>query len=311
MSLARIMAAKGARLVPLDGGPVIIPPTPGGGGPASGPQTAMLVGAASGSLSGSDFATLDAAAGPFTCRRSYDTALPATFADSVAGIDVGQRASIWSCKPDLGQLAAGLLDSQIRAFVASIPASHVAFLTCWHEPDGKIRKGQFTLADYLPAFARWCQVVYQAAADFGRPHVYTTQILEAWSGQHPAAGTTYADLWPGDGLVGCYGVDGYSNTGTTDALWGPAVSFATSKGIPWGVAEVGCAGTMDTTWMSAQAAYAAATPAGGAHTKAAFFAWFDNVTGGVLATPGDDPAALSTAHAISLANYTDVNAFVL
>lgn len=312
MTVAKIMAARGARLIPLDGSPVVIPPTPGGGGPASGPQTAMLVGAASGSLNGSDFAALDVAAGPFTCRRSYDGDLPATFADSVAGIDVGQRASIWSCKPDLGQLAAGVLDNRIRTFVESIPPSHVAFLCAWHEPDHKIRTDAFTLADYLPAFARWCSVIKQAALDLGRPHVYTTQITEAWSGSHPKAGSTYADMWPGDGLVDVFGVDGYSNESSSpEAIWGAAVSFAASKGIPWGIAELGCVTTMDTTWMQNQAAFAASHAAGGGHTKAAYFNWFSNSTGGVLATPGSDSSALATARAVSLANRTDVNAFVL
>ena len=73
----------------------------------------MLVGAASQNANGSDFAALDGVAGPFTVRRSYDTTLPATFAASVAGIDAGQRASVWSCKPDLTQLASGALDTAI------------------------------------------------------------------------------------------------------------------------------------------------------------------------------------------------------
>jgi hypothetical protein len=311
MPRSRLYAASGGRLLPLDGGPVVVPPPTGGGGgddpPPVGNVNAMLVGAASVNLNGSDFPALDVAAGPFTVRRSYDTNLPATFAASVAGIDVGVRASVWSCKPDLTQLASGALDSAITAFVASIPDTHVVWLTVWHEPDGKIRKGQFTLADYLPAFARFCQVVKSV----GKSHVYTTQILEAWSGQHPAAGTTYSDLWPGDGLVDCYGVDGYSNTGTGAALWGPAVTFAQSKGIPWGIAEVGCATTMDTSWMQAQADYATTHKAGGQHTRCAYFCWFSNTTGGVLATPGSDAAAQAKAKSISQANYTDVNAFVL
>lgn len=311
MPYARLYAASGNRLLPLDGGTAVLPPTGGGGGTPGGNVNAMLVGAASANLAGSDFPALDSSAGPFTCRRSYDTTLPATFSASVAGIDVGARASIWSCKPDLAQLASGSLDSAIRAFVQSIPDTHVAWLTCWHEPDGKIRKSQFTLADYLPAFARWCSVVKQAVADFGKVHIYTTQILEAWSGQHPAAGTTYADLWPGDGLVDAYGVDGYSNTGSGASLWGPAVTFATSKGIPWGIAEVGCATTMDTAWMQAQADYAGATKAGGQHTRCAYFCWFSNTTGGVLATPGSDSAAQAKAKDISQAYYTDVNAYLL
>lgn len=309
-------APSAGRLLPLDGGTAVIPTAPGGGGgdtpppdnpPPTGNRNAMLVGAAGVNLGGSDFPALDTAAGPFTVRRSYDTNLPATFAASVAGIDVGVRASVWSCKPDLAQLASGALDTAIRAFVSSVPDTHVAWLTVWHEPDGKIRKGQFTLAAYLPAFRRFCQVVKSV----GKPHVYTTQILEAWSGQHPAAGTTYSDLWPGDGLVDCYGVDGYSNTGTGVALWGPAVTFATGKGIPWGIAEVGCAGTMDTAWMQAQADYAGSHAAGGGHTKAAYFCWFSNATGGVLATPGSDSGALAKAKTISQAYYTDVNSYLL
>lgn len=308
MPYARLYAASGSRLLPLDGGPAVIPSTPGGGDDVPvGDRNAMLIGAASVNLSGSDFPALDAVAGPFTVRRSYDTGLPATFAASVAGIDVGKRASVWSCKPDLGLLASGALDSAITAFVASIPDTHVAWLTCWHEPDGKIRKGQFTLSDYLPAFQRFCSVVKAA----GKPHVYTTQILEAWSGQHPAAGTTYADLWPGDGLVDTYGADGYSNTGTGSALWGPAVSFALSKNIAWGIAEVGCVTTMDTAWMQAQADYAGSRAAGGQHTKAAYLCWFSNVTGGVLATPGTDPAAQAKSKTIAQAYYADVNSYLL
>jgi hypothetical protein len=321
MPLVQIYLASGGRLLPLAGGPAIIPPDAGGGGGGGpvGDVTTMLVGAASANLSGSDFADLDAAAGPFTCRRSYDSALPATFAASVAGMDVGQRASIWSCKPDLTALADGDLDGQIRAFVASIPTTHVAWLTCWHEPDHKIRSSDFpgfTLAAYLPAFRRWCQVVKDAAEEFGRPHVYTTQIVEAWSGQTPQAGTTLADMWPGNGtdglpLVDCYGVDGYSNTGTGAALWGPSVDFAKSKGVPWGIAEIGCGTAIDTSWMAAQAAYAATHAAGGRHTKAAYFCWFSNATGGVIPTPGTDSAMLAAAHTISQTYWADFNSFVL
>ncbi|TYK45147.1 hypothetical protein [Actinomadura decatromicini] len=315
MPAAKVYVLSGGRLLPLAGGPAIIPPTagsgnggtPGGGDPGTGNRNAMLVGAAGTSLSGSDFPALDQAAGPFTVRRSYDTALPATFAASVAGIDVNKRASVWSCKPDLGQLAAGTLDSAIRAFVQSIPDTHVCWLTCWHEPDGKIRKSQFTLAQYLPAFRRFCQVVKSV----GKAHVYTTQILEAWSGQQPKAGSTYSDLWPGAGYVDCYGVDGYSNTGSGSTLWKPAVDFATSKGIPWGIAEVGCATTADTAWMQAQADYAGATSAGGGRSRAAYFCWFSNSTGGVLPTPGSDPSMQAKAKTISQAYFTDVNAYLL
>lgn len=318
MPLVQAYVASGGRLLPLAGGPAIIPPDAGGGGGSDpiGDVTTMLVGAASANLSGSDYDALNVAAGPFACRRSYDSALPATFAASVAGMDVGRWASIWSCKPDLAALANGDLDGPIRAFVASIPTSHVAWLTCWHEPDHKIRTSLFELKDYLPAFRRWCQVVQDAAKEFGKVHVYTTQIVEAWSGQTPQAGSTLADMWPGNGtdgrpLVQCYGVDGYSNTGTGAALWGPSVDFAKAKGIPWGVAEVGCGATIDTSWMAAQALYAKTHSAGGRHVGAAYFCWFSNSTGGVIPTPGTDSGMLAAAHTISQTYYADFNSFVL
>ena len=311
MSAVALYVASGGRLLPLAGGQVIIPPDAGGGGGTpTGNRNAMLVGAASMALSGSDFDALDAAAGPFTVRRSYDTTIPTSWAASVAGIDVGKRASVWSCKPDLAALASGALDTQIRALVQSIPTTHVAWLTCWHEPDHKIRTGSFTLAAYLAGFSRFCSIVKQAATDFGKPHVYTTQIVEAWSGQNPTAGSTYTDMWPGDGLVDCYGVDGYSNTGSGETLWGPARLFAASKGVPWAIAEVGCGTAIDTSWMADQATYAATHAAGG-HTKAAYFCWFSNSVGGVTPTPGADAGALTAAHTISQTYYTDVNAFVL
>lgn len=319
MSVAKVYVANGGRWVPLAGGPVLIPPPDGGGaGPVTGPKTALLMSAASGVLSGSDFdgpGGLDEKAGPLTGRRSYDSDLPATIMTSNARIDVGKRAILWSCHPDLDDLRSGALDSRIQAFVASIPPTQVAFLTCWHEPDHKARSPEdfpgFTIGKYLDAFTRWCQVVKQAAAESGRPHVYTMQVVEAWSGSHPKAGTTYDDMWPGDGLVDVFAVDGYSNEGTGAAVWGAAVTFATRKNIPWGIAELGCAVTMDTQWMADQVAYADSHPAGGGHTRAAFVSWFSNPTGGVLPTPGTDTAALSTAHALSLAHYSDVNAFVL
>jgi hypothetical protein len=270
------------------------------------PTIEMLVGAASQNASGSDWPALDTVAGPWSVRRSYDGgAVPATWSASVAGVDVSHRASVWSAKPDLTQLASGALDSSINAFLASIPSTHVAFLTVWHEPDGKIRKGQFTLAQWKPAFQHFCNLVHAS----GKPHVYTTLICEAWSGQSPSAGTTYADMWPGSGYVDVFGVDGYSNTGSDSALWNPAVTFAQSKSVPWGIGEVGCATTIDTAWMRKQAVYAATHSSGG-HSSAAYFCWFSN-DNGVIPTPGTNPAADATSHSISQQYFINYTTFSL
>src|SRR5690606_30401774 len=274
------------RWLPLAGGPAIVPDDPeepgedpGGGGPPTGDRNAILWGVCPTSLSGSDFAAKDASYGPLTIRRSYQPAasgFPASWAASNAGIDVGKRASCWSGKPNINAMAAGSLDGQALTFLRSIPKTHLAFVSIWHEGDSKIRGGEFSLSTYKAAFKRFCQLVKQVQSE-GWSRLYTIQILTTWSGTNPSSGTTYADTWPGDGLVDCFGVDGYSHVGSQASLWGPAVAFAKSKNIPWAVPEIGYGnvGTTDVQWMHDQIAYLTSTAAGGQHTRCAFACWFD------------------------------------
>jgi hypothetical protein len=281
----------------------------------AGDRSAILWGAAPGKLSGSDFPAMDRRFGPLTIRRSYQPAaagMPASWAECNAGADVGKRASCWSGKPSITAMAAGSLDRQTLAFLRSVPESHVAFVGIWHEGDAKIRRGEFSPATYRAALRRFCRLVKRVQAE-GRPRLYTIQILTTWSGTSPVAGTTYADTWPGDGLVDCFGVDGYSHVGSRESLWGPAVEFARSKGVPWAVPEIGYGrtGTQDARWMRDQIAYLTTTAGGGARSKAAFACWFN--TGGPISrpTPGDKPSWIAAARSASRAHHSDYTTFVL
>lgn len=322
MRYAKVYYANANRWVPLAGGAAVTPGTPGGGddgnpggGPVVGDRNAILWGTCPESLSGSDFAAKDAAYGPLTIRRSYQPAaagMPASWAACNAGVDVGKRASCWSGKPSITAMAAGSLDAQTLTFLRSIPQSHVAFVSIWHEGDGKIKDGQFSLATYKAALKRFCQLVKQVQGE-GWSHLYTIQILTTWSGTNPTPGTTYADTWPGDGLVDCFGVDGYSHVGSGASLWGPAVNFARSKGIPWAVPEIGYGntGTQDVSWLTDQVAYLTTTAGGGSHTRCAFACWFD--TAGPISnpTPGTNSAWIAAAKAASQTYYSDYTTFVL
>jgi hypothetical protein len=265
-------------------------------------------------LSGSDTAAKNASYGPLTIRRSYQPAaagMPASWAASNAGVDVGVRASAWSGKPSITAMAAGSLDSQTLTFLRSIPKSHVAFVSIWHEPDGKIKDGTFTLSVYKQAFARFCGLVQQVKAE-GWPHLYSFQCVTTWSGTNPSPGTTYADLWPGDGLVDVYGLDGYSHVGDGPTLWGPGVAFAQSKGIPWCIPEIGYGnqGSQDVSWMNRQIDYITSTGTGG-RPRAAWACWFD-VPGPIsIPTPGTNSAWIAAAKAASQTWFTDYTAFVL
>lgn len=319
MRRARLYVASGRRLYPLAGGSSVpVPDGSGGddgGGPVVGDRSAILWGAATDNLSGSDFPADDLQFGPLTIRRSYQPAavgMPASWAACNAGVDVGRRASAWSGKPTMSSVASGALDGQILTFLRSIPKTHVAFVSIWHEPDGKIKDGVFTLSTYKTGFARFCSLVQQVKAE-GWPHLYSFQCVTTWSGTNPTPGTTYADMWPGDGLVDCYGLDGYSHVGSQASLWGPGVDFAKAKGIPWCVPEIGYGnvGTQDVSWMNDQIQYLTATPAGGAHTRCAFACWF-NVPGPIsVPTPGTNSAWIAAAKSASQTYFTDYSQFIL
>ncbi|MFD0856548.1 hypothetical protein ACFQ07_30195, partial [Actinomadura adrarensis] len=288
---------------------------PGGGGPQPGSRDAILWGVCPTNLSGSDTAAKDASYGPLTLRRSYQPeapGMPASWAACNAGVDVGVRASAWSGKPSISSVANGTLDGQILTFLRSIPKSHLAFVSIWHEPDGKIKDGLFSLSTYKQAFARFCGLVQQVKSE-GWDHLYTFQCVTTWSGTNPSPGTTYADLWPGDGLVDVYGLDGYSHVGSRETLWGPGVQFALSKNIPWCIPEIGygATGTTSVSWMNDQIDYIVNTAAGGQHTRCAFACWFD-VPGPISTpTPGTNPDWIAAARAASQTWFTDYTAFVL
>jgi hypothetical protein len=212
----------------------------------------------------------------------------------------------------MDQVASGALDTQILTFLRSIPQDHLAWVTIWHEPDAKIKAGKFSLGTYLAGFKRWCGLVQQVKGE-GWSRLHTIQIVTTWSGTNPTPGTTYQEMWPGDGLVDCYGLDGYSHVGSGASLWGPGVEFAIGKGIPWAVPELGYGnqGSQDVAWMDTQISYLATTPAGGAHASCAFACWFD--TAGPISnpTPGSNPAWISAAKAASQTFHTDPAGFVL
>jgi hypothetical protein len=278
-------------------------------------RNAILWGACPQNLSGSDFAAKDAAYGPLTIRRSYEPAaagMPTSWAACNAGVDVGKRASCWSGKPSITAMAGRSLDAQTLRFLRSIPKSHVAFVSIWHEGDGKIRNGAFRLATYTAALKRFCQLVRQVQSE-GWTHLYTIQILTTWSGTSPKAGSTYADTWPGGGLVDVLGVDGYSHVGSGPTLWGPAVRFARSKNIPWAVPEIGYGrtGTRNVNWMKDQVAYLTTTAAGGEHTRCAFACWFDTTGPISTPTPGKVPAWTAAAKTASRNYHSDHTDFVL
>lgn len=298
------------------------PPPPGGKG--------MLLGASIPEGTGHDFdPSVQALAGPWTAARRYQSG---TFAntwaadDSGVAVDIGKRASVYSCKPDLVALANSPAErDRLTAFVRSIPDSHVAFLECWHELDVKMRKGNFpfsagglTLAQVNAGKLAFYQTVKAA----GKPHVYTYLCLTNFSAIGGVSKGFPSDFWVGpdgpDRVIDIVSWDIYmtSNTVNTGAheLSVP-VTFANSHGAASAISEIGIHEGVTNfanvaTWMHNVADYAALHGTGG-HNTFAYLTWFESSNDTALPVPSSDPALLTAAGQISTQYLTPYSTFVL
>lgn len=269
----------------------------------------MLVGQSEPDYGGT-FSAMDAQCGPYSCRRSYNPGLmKSTWAADVGGVDVGHRASIWSAKPDLGQMASGALDSRTEAFIRSIPDSHTAALSIWHEPDVKARRGEFAASDFLAAYKRFAQIVRNIA----KPHVWLYVCLSTWSLNGGVSSGLPDEFWPGADLVDVVAWDGYAGSAGESgaAAWGAARDWTAAKNKAWAIGEIGgtsnVTGQARATWMLTQASYAATKGAGG-RSCAAWLCWFDDQGN---PTPSQYPETIAAARKISAANVLDYTTFVL
>lgn len=284
------------------------------------PATSMLVGAASyhpPSSSQSSFTTiLEPQVGPMTVRRSYDgDAIPTSWETSEASIDVGVRASVWSVHPPIVDFAAGAHDTALRTFLRTIPDDGMPkFLIGWHEADSKVRRGNYTRAEYLAAAARFADVIHEEAV----PNTYVTSNHTCWLWNDPAQAAGDPEQYWIDGAFDVWSVDEYQ--GTPSAMFAGASQFAADHGIPWAVAETGKTDVADTSikaqWISDVAAYCSTRGAGG-WPSAVFMAWFDSSVGFDASvaeqsfTPTSSAASIAAANEVCQAYYRDPRSVIL
>jgi hypothetical protein len=298
------------------------PPPPGGRG--------MLLGASIAQGIGHDFdPSTQALAGPWTVARRYQSGSFAnTWAADTSGVavDIGKRASVYSCKPDLVALATSPTErARLAAFVASIPDSHVCFLEAWHELDVKTRQnvypfsaGGLTLAQVNAGKLAF----YETVKSVGKPHVYTCLILTNFSAIGGVSTGLPPDFWVGpdgvDRVIDIVSWDIYMTSDTVNTgaheLATP-VAFATSHGAGSAISEIGIHQGVTNmanvaTWMHNVADYAAAHGTGG-HNTFAYLTWFDSSNNTALPVPSSDAALLTASGQISTQYLTPYSTFVL
>jgi len=185
------------------------------------------------------------AGGPLLIRRSYAGSLvfPSTFAASNAGIDVGRRESIWSFKPTPSTFAAGGNDTWFNNFLDSIPSGHKTMIILWHEPEGELNKGQFTLADWKAANNRMGAMVHAK----NRPELRSAIcVIGSWGfdPRNPGVGT---EFWDSGFTVNIdyIGFDPYNSGGdftdlTNQPYFVEALDWASSHNKQVLLPEFGC-----------------------------------------------------------------------
>jgi len=237
---------------------------------------------ASNSDTAAEISTYEGRYGPLKIRRSYNQPpddLPASWSACAAGIDAGKRASVWSFKPNVVSFAAGTYDTKARNFLTSIPRDgFVKWLLLHHEPEGEVKAGTFTAAQYKAAQARWDGLVKQT----GRPELVAAVCFagtQCFDGQTlQSHGFAADDLCP-PGMAATF--DAYNKWPQSGFQWrelsdraGLQATWADASGRRWGISETGC--YEDTAGPAKKVAWTRAAVDWVRQSGGEFLAYWDN-----------------------------------
>jgi len=208
--------------------------------------------------------TFEGQVGTLAIRRSYaglsggNPVLPATFAASTAAIDVGHRESVWSFKATPSVFAAGGNDAWFSSFLDSIPANHKTIIILWHEPEGELNSGDFTLADWKAANNHMGAMVHAKGRSELRSAIC---LIGAWN-YEPSNPGKNTEFWDSGftANIDYIGFDPYASNGsftdlTNNQYFMQAYNWAVSHSKPVMLPEFGCSDdpngdpTKKATWI--------------------------------------------------------------
>ena len=207
---------------------------------ASDDTRAPLFGA---SINGTDLGQETSEFGHMAIVRTYYPGLPSANAWTAGLPAANKSAVIVSFKAQPTAILSGQDDTALSHFFDTAPTGDPIYWSYYHEPEGNIADGEFTLADYKAA---WAHVVSLANAAHN-PYLHSTLILMEWDLQK-ASGRNWKDYLPGDGLISTLGWDAYPMGSANNinpqiqsaaAFMAPAVAASKSVGLPYGFAEFG------------------------------------------------------------------------
>jgi hypothetical protein len=175
--------------------------------------------------------------------RTYYPGLPSANAWTTGLPAANKSAVIVSFKAEPATILSGQDDATLSHFFDTAPTGNPIYWSYFHEPEGNITDGEFTLADYKAA---WAHVVTLANAAHN-PDLHSTLILGGYDFS-PSAHRSWKDYLPGGGIISTLGWDAYPPgsaknenpiAAAPDTFMAQEIAAAKSVGLPYGFAEFG------------------------------------------------------------------------
>ena len=201
---------------------------------------APLLGA---SINGTDLGQETSEFGHMAIVRTYYPGLPSANAWTTGLPAANKSAVIVSFKAEPKTILSGQDDAALSHFFDTAPTGNPIYWSYFHEPEGNIADGEFTLADYKAA---WAHVVQLANAAHN-PDLHSTLILGGYDFS-PSSHRSWKDYLPGGGIISTLGWDAYPPgsaknqnpiAAPPDTFMAQEIAAAKSVGLPYGFAEFG------------------------------------------------------------------------
>ncbi|HEY5352040.1 MAG TPA: FlgD immunoglobulin-like domain containing protein [Streptosporangiaceae bacterium] len=201
---------------------------------------APLLGA---SVSAADIAQETSEFGHMGIVRVYYPGLPSSNAWTTGLAAANKSPVIVSFKALPTAILSGQDDAALSQFFDTAPTGNPIYWSYYHEPEGNIADGEFTLADYKAA---WAHVAALARAAHNSD-LHSTLILGGYD-LSPSSHRSWRDYLPGGGIISTLGWDAYppGSAKNENPVAAPPASFmaqeiaaAKSVGLPYGFAEFG------------------------------------------------------------------------
>jgi FlgD Ig-like domain len=201
---------------------------------------APLLGA---SINATDLGQETSEFGRMAIVRTYYPGLPSANAWTTGLPAANKSAVIVSFKAEPTTILSGQDDTALSHFFDTAPTGNPIYWSYYHEPEGNIADGEFTLADYKAA---WAHVVALANAAHN-PDLHSTLILGGYDFS-PSSHRSWKDYLPGGGIISTLGWDAYPPgsaknenpiAAAPDTFMAQEIAAAKSVGLPYGFAEFG------------------------------------------------------------------------